>query len=225
MFLQLESNWVTLVPQLTKVKFKIKHPSPGLKIWRMKHRLCRQTRVPQYRGQFHGVPQNSLMTNDFPSSKLYIADGGMHLANEPVSSDETNLTSRNYAGLGNMSLTLKKSVEVIGVVLADDRVIGKNFVNTAESGAVVLGTICIENLKISLDELRRFMCAELPYLPAAFNFLSKDGWPILKMQEHKINTSHVSETTTASASKKNLKNLVWVLSHQVEILWDLCLQI
>ncbi|GBL99985.1 hypothetical protein AVEN_19457-1 [Araneus ventricosus] len=153
-----------------------------------------------------GVPQNSLMTNDFSSSKLYIADGGMHLANEPVSSDDIEkLTSRKYAGLGNMSLSPKKSVEVIGVILADDRAIGKNFVNTADSGAVVLGTICIENLKISLDELRRFMCAELPYLPAAFNFLSKDGWPIVKMQEHKINTSHVIRDNNCICIKKEFE--------------------
>ncbi|GFY75979.1 TIR domain-containing protein [Trichonephila inaurata madagascariensis] len=145
-----------------------------------------------------GVPQNSLTTNDF-TSKLYTAEGGMHLANVP-SADE-NLAFRNFPGLNNMSLGVKKSAEVIGVILADDRAVGKN-INTSNDGAIVLGTVCIENLRISLDELRRFMCAELPYLPATFNFLTKDGWPVLKAQEHKINTSHVIRESNCICIKK-----------------------
>ncbi|GFV51840.1 TIR domain-containing protein [Trichonephila clavipes] len=145
-----------------------------------------------------GVPQNSLTTNDF-TSKLYTAEGGMHLANVP-SADE-NLAFRNFPGLNNMSVGVKKSAEVIGVILADDRAVGKN-INTSNDGAIVLGTICIENLRISLDELRQFMCAELPYFPATFNFLTKDGWPVLKAQEHKVNTSHVIRENNCICIKK-----------------------
>lgn len=64
----------------------------------------------------------------------------------------------------------RKSIEVIGVILVD-----KNHQGSPESKAVVLGTVCVENVKMSLEDLRRFMCTELPCLPANFSFLTKEG--------------------------------------------------
>ncbi|GIX70506.1 hypothetical protein CEXT_660711 [Caerostris extrusa] len=150
-----------------------------------------------------GVPQNSLMPNDF-TPQLYTSEGTMHLANVPTPADSSNLPLKNCEGLRKLSLSAKKSVDVIGVILADDRTIGKN-VNSADSGAVILGTICVENVKIYLDELRRFMCAELPFLPAAFNFLTKDGWPVLKQQEPKISSSHVVRENNCIYIKKEFE--------------------
>ncbi|KFM73117.1 hypothetical protein X975_21094, partial [Stegodyphus mimosarum] len=145
-----------------------------------------------------GLPQNPVTTNNL-SAKLYSPEA-MHLAN--VSEDE-NITFRNYSEVGNMSFS-KKSVEIIGVVLVDDRALGKS-VASSDNKAVVLGTVCIENLKLTLDDLRRLMCTELPCLPASFNFLTKDGWPIFKLQEHKLKASHVITENNCICIKKEFE--------------------
>lgn len=102
------------------------------------------------------------------------------LTQNPVSthefsySNDDNLTLKNYREVGNMNLS-NKNLEVIGVILADDRSVGKS-IGINDNRSVVLGTVCIENKIMNLDELRRVMCTELPCLPASFNFLSKEGY-------------------------------------------------
>lgn len=88
-------------------------------------------------------------------------------------SNDDKISLKNYKEVGIMNLG-NKNVEVIGVILADDRSVGKSVGNT-DSRSVVLGTVCLENVIMNLDELRRLMCTELPCLPPSFNFLSKDG--------------------------------------------------
>lgn len=126
-------------------------------------------------------------------------------------SNDDKISLRNYSEVGNMNLA-SKTVEVIGVILADDRCIGKT-VGSTDSRSVVLGTVCLENLIMNLDELRRLMCTELPCLPASFNFLSKDGWPIHKLQEHKIKASHViSENKCITIKKEFEKSRVGIVT-------------
>lgn len=88
-------------------------------------------------------------------------------------SNDDKISLKNYTEVANMNVG-NKNLEVIGVVLADDRSLGKS-VGSTDSRSVFLGTVCLENVIMNLDELRRFMCIELPCLPASFNFLSKDG--------------------------------------------------
>ena len=87
--------------------------------------------------------------------------------------NDDKISLKNFSEVANMNLG-NKNVEVIGVVLADDRSIGKS-IGSTDNRSVVLGTVCLENTIMNLDELRRVMCTELPCLPASFNFLSKDG--------------------------------------------------
>ncbi|XP_054716197.1 uncharacterized protein LOC129225728 [Uloborus diversus] len=145
-----------------------------------------------------GLSQNPVPTNDL-SSKIY-STVSMHLAN--VSRDD-NLSLRTYSEVGNMNLS-KKSLEVIGIVLTDERSFGKN-VGSPDNRSVVLGTICLDNTAMYLDELRRNMCVELPCLPASFSFLSKEGWPIHKLHEQKVRSSHVISENNCIFIKKEFE--------------------
>lgn len=91
--------------------------------------------------------------------------------------DKVSVSLKSYPELTTMNPGTK-NVEVIGVILADDRSVGKS-VGSTDSRSVVLGTVCVDNVNMKLDELRRVMCTELPCLPASFNFLSKDGYVLL----------------------------------------------
>lgn len=104
-------------------------------------------------------------------------------------SKERNVIFRNIAEVSNMNAD-RRSIIVIGIALLDERGIGKNQANV-DNRNIVLGVVCIENLKINVEELRRLMCSELPSIPASFSFLTKEGWPVYKQQERLIKASHL----------------------------------
>ncbi|KAG8183491.1 hypothetical protein JTE90_001055 [Oedothorax gibbosus] len=148
-------------------------------------------------------------SNDLAPKLSLEHNGDMHL----MADDSCNLRKFGGGLVGGSSgnpvpLGPRKSIEVIGVILVD-----KNHGGSPDNKAVVLGTVCVENVKMSLDDLRRFMCTELPCLPANFSFLTKEGWPIARQQEHKVNASHtIKENKCICISKEFEKPRVAIVT-------------
>lgn len=80
---------------------------------------------------------------------------------------------------------------VLGVVLADDRSAGRMHIASTADNFVALGVILLDNPNINAEELRRLMCTQLPTLPASFSFLTKQGWPVERLQECTIKSYHI----------------------------------
>lgn len=116
------------------------------------------------------------------------------------SNDDKLTALQNFTGVKSMN----KDMEVFGVQLADDRYVGRN-ADPTDNRYIVLGTVCLGSTAITLDELRRVMCTELPCLPASFHFLSKERWPINKLQETKLKANHVIKDNKSICIRKEFE--------------------
>ncbi|XP_054167493.1 uncharacterized protein LOC128964866 [Oppia nitens] len=100
-------------------------------------------------------------------------------------SDGTITTVHNNNDLNN-----KKSI-VCGVVLVDDRISATNAVNyePIRKNSVILGSIVLNHYNYTCEDLRKRIYNQLSTVwdtKIKFNFLSKEGWPILANQENKV---------------------------------------
>lgn len=109
-----------------------------------------------------------------------------HLMNLP---NQRNVSFRDIVTEITNVMNADKNITVFGVTLRHEKQVGKN--TTGDSRNTVIGGVCVHNVNITAEELRRLMCVELPNIPALFSFLTKEGWPICRRQERLIKAEHL----------------------------------
>lgn len=111
------------------------------------------------------------------------------------------------------------SEKILGISLSEDLNNSKLITNNSKTWNLILGVIILEKLALNAEELRRFMCSQLPILPASFVFLTKEGWPVLKNQERLIKVIHlINEHNIISIRKQFEKHRIGVLTFDGECL-------
>ncbi|XP_067144072.1 uncharacterized protein [Centruroides vittatus] len=128
----------------------------------------------------------------------------------------------NVANSNSQEMTDKLSVSdvILGISLSEE--LNNNKLNSTDNSnqwKLILGVIVLEKLTLNAEELRRFMCSQIPSLPASFLFLTKEGWPVMKNQERLIKIIHLINEKNIVAIKKQFEKLrVGVITYSGECL-------
>ncbi|XP_023222955.1 uncharacterized protein LOC111624359 [Centruroides sculpturatus] len=114
----------------------------------------------------------------------------------------------NVANNNSEEMTDKLSVSdvILGISLSEE--LNNNKVNSTDNSnqwKLILGVIVLEKLTLNAEELRRFMCSQIPSLPASFLFLTKEGWPVMKNQERLIKIIHLIKPECREYQKQKKK--------------------